>query len=63
MESVNVIKILPNLLMALFLLAHLVFQVGFRCLVHPRVHFVQLDLLRAVLTVNVYLALLGAPFR
>jgi ABC-type multidrug transport system permease subunit len=62
MESVDVIKILPNLSMALFLLAHLVFLVGFRCQVRLRVHFVQLDLLRAVLMANVYLALLGAPF-
>ena len=62
MESVNVIKILPSLLMAQFLLAHLVFLVGFRHQVRLRAHFVQLDLLRAVLMVNVYLALLGAPF-
>jgi uncharacterized membrane protein YhhN len=62
MESVNVIKILHNLSMALFLLAHLVFLVGFRRQVRLCAHFVQLDLLRAVLMVNVYLAFLGAPF-
>jgi hypothetical protein len=48
--------------MAQFLLARLVFLVGFRRQVRLRAHFVQLDLLRAVLMVNVYLALLGAPF-